>query len=346
MLHSPRSGIVHRLARRVRNLLDAKAVILCYHRVADLSSDPFEIGVSSRLFAEQLEAVRKCGIPVSLTDLVEGLRKGRVPHRAVAITFDDGYADVLHEARPLLERHDVPATAFLVSGAVGQSGEFWWDELERIFLQPGRLPQKLSMKIAGADFHGELGDSREYSEQAWQAQRGWRFEQPAPGARQALFHRLHPLLGKLDEPDRKAAMGELRRWAGMPELARATHRTLDASEVVRLAAGGLVEIGGHTVSHPMLPTLSGDRQRQEVAGCKSAIEQIVGRPIRHFCYPYGWHEDPTVQAVREAGYESACSLIPVPLRHRWDAMRLPRLWARPWAGEELERRLKGWFAGR
>ena len=48
------------------------------------------------------------------------------------VTFDDGYADNLYEALPVLQRFDIPATVFVSTDAVVQAREFWWDELERL----------------------------------------------------------------------------------------------------------------------------------------------------------------------------------------------------------------------
>jgi peptidoglycan/xylan/chitin deacetylase (PgdA/CDA1 family) len=66
-----------------------------------------------------------------------------------------------------------------------------------------------------------------------------------------------------------------------------------------------VEIGSHTVSHPQLTTLSGDELRDELAGSRSELEKKLGRPVIHFCYPYGDYNDAVVEEVRKAGYQSA-----------------------------------------
>src|SRR3954470_15948888 len=105
------------------------ALILLYHRVATPTRDPQLLSVSPERFAEHLEVVRRCAEPVALAGI---LAQGEGPR--AAITFDDGYADNLHEAAPLLAAAGVPATVFVVSGQVGTTDEFWWDELERVLL--------------------------------------------------------------------------------------------------------------------------------------------------------------------------------------------------------------------
>jgi peptidoglycan/xylan/chitin deacetylase (PgdA/CDA1 family) len=76
----------------------------------------------------------------------------------VAVTFDDGYADNLLNGKPLLECYDVPVTVFVTSGYVGAGREFWADELERLFLQPGTLRQELCLAIKGRTHQWDLGE--------------------------------------------------------------------------------------------------------------------------------------------------------------------------------------------
>jgi len=83
------------------------ALILMYHRVADVDSDPFSLCVAPHHFSEHLEVLRKCARPVPLTKLAAEIRNGGIPPRSVVLTLDDGYADNLESAKPALERYGV-----------------------------------------------------------------------------------------------------------------------------------------------------------------------------------------------------------------------------------------------
>ena len=99
-----------------------QGVILLYHRVASGLADPWRLCVSPEHFAEQLDVVASSWQPLALHDLAreEGTRSGSLP---VAITFDDGYADNLQVAAPLLAERGLPASFFIVSGTIGSGRE-------------------------------------------------------------------------------------------------------------------------------------------------------------------------------------------------------------------------------
>jgi peptidoglycan/xylan/chitin deacetylase (PgdA/CDA1 family) len=151
------SGKLRQTLWRIRRKLASKALILMYHRVAEVDLDPWGLCVTPQYFAEHLSVLQKYAHPISLQQLTQAHRKGKIPHRAVAITFDDGYADNLYNAKPLLERYNIPATVFVATGQIGSQREFWWDELERVLVQPGTLPEKLCLEINGSTHQWELG---------------------------------------------------------------------------------------------------------------------------------------------------------------------------------------------
>ena len=141
---------------------DSKAVILMYHRVIEGCSDPWGIGVSPEKFAQQLEVLRRHTQVIRLQELVDAVDAGAISQTSVVVTFDDGYADNLVNAKPLLERYGIPATIFLTTGYLNGKREFWWDELDRLLLQPGTLPVTLRLNVNGCMQEWDLGDAANY----------------------------------------------------------------------------------------------------------------------------------------------------------------------------------------
>jgi peptidoglycan/xylan/chitin deacetylase (PgdA/CDA1 family) len=359
----PGLGRIGRTVRRVRNRFAPAALVLLYHRVTRLDTDPQWLAVAPERFDEQLDLLKRCYNVLPLSRLVAALRENALPKRSVAITFDDGYADNLFEAKPILERHGLPATVFVSSGFVGRREEFFWDELDRLLLQPGELPRELnaappgdgvglaspmSCRI-GADepWCWDLGDDAAYSAAAARSHRGWNVLDSAdPTARHAAYRALCPALAGADPELRARWLDQIRAWAGAAAKGRESHRAMTAGELNRLAGGGLIEVGGHTVTHPRLSSLAPDGQRREMAEGRAALEQLLGRPVPTFAYPFGNHADytaDTVRLAREVGFEAACSNFGGAVRHGADAFQLNRVLVRDWPAEELDRRIGAWF---
>ncbi|QEH36385.1 Polysaccharide deacetylase [Aquisphaera giovannonii] len=326
----------------LRRRVFPESLILLYHRVAELASDPFGLAVSPRNFAEQMEVLRRHASPVPLRRLFAARPR---PRGSVAVTFDDGYADNLLRARPQLERLDVPATAFIIGGHVGVTGEFWWDELEGMLLRPGRLPPSLALDLDGGTYQAELGASAAFDADDFERVRGWSFADDAtPSPRHALYRDLYRLLQPMPPRTLRRVMGRLRAWAGAPPLTRPDYRPLSPDELVGLGEGGLVEIGAHTRSHPLLPSLGVDRQREEIRSGKTILEEILGRRVEHFSYPYGALSPETVAEVRDAGFVAACTTREEPVRRPGRPWELPRFWVGNWGGDEFAARVRRWFS--
>ena len=340
-------GRLRSLAARARKRLSSRALILLYHRVAESPSDPWSLAVKPAHFAEHLEVINKRATVLSVRELVAAVAAGKLPRRAVVITFDDGYADNLLNARPLLEKNDSPATVFVTTGFAGSDREFWWDELDKLFLQPGALPQSLSLTIDRKDYRWDLGEAARYGESAFRTNERWRaWQKDDPSARQLLYRSLWELMQPLTDDERQRVRDGLVSWAGADRSPRATHRALSSDELCELAEGGLIEIGCHTVTHPQLASLALSSQRDEINRSKVALEELLGRGIKSFAYPYGRPCDytaETVAAVKEAGFDSACSTSNGLVSRRSDLFELPRFQAPDAGGEALDRMLSEWF---
>jgi len=340
-------GRVQQAARWIKNKFTSRALILLYHRVVALPfGDPYLLCVAPPHFAEHLEILHTYWHPLRLQQLVQGLRAGNLPHHAVVVTFDDGYADNLYNVKPLLERSDIPATAFVTTGYLGGEREFWWDELERLLLQPGTLPETLCLNVNGNSYQWALGEAAHYSEDDCQRHRYWKVGQKDnPGPRQHLHRSLYQLLHALPEGERRKVLDELLAWAGIELLGRPTHRSLLPDEVVHMVEGGLVEVGAHTVTHPVLATLPVTAQRDEIHRSKASLEEILGHAVTSFSYPHGSYTLETIALLREAGFTQACSSIADVVWQSTDGFQLPRRVVKDWDGDAFARQLEEWFSG-
>jgi len=339
-------GRLRRTARRVTNMFVPHAIILLYHRVSELPLDPQLLCVTPQHFAEHLEVIRDCGRTIQVKALGEALQHRSSGRCSVVVTFDDGYADNLYNAKPLLERFDIPATVFVTTGYVGSKREFWYDDLERILLHAGPLPETLRLKLSDHWYQWELGAQVACGEAGDAGTREWNVSRKEnPTVRHGLYRSLFQILQPLPDTERQKILKKLASWAGMDTIHRRTHRTLTPQEVIGLADGGLVEIGSHTVTHPVLSALPLIAQRAEMDGSKACLEEILGRPVASFAYPFGGrshYTEQTVAAVREAGFERACSNFAGTVRRGTDRWQLPRFLVRDWDGGEFARNLEDW----
>jgi peptidoglycan/xylan/chitin deacetylase (PgdA/CDA1 family) len=331
-------GLLH----RVRGRFSGRAVVLVYHRVAQLERDPQLLCVSPRNFALHLQAMRSLGRPISLPELADGARRGRVPNRGIVVTFDDGYADNLLNAAPLLESAAVPATFFVTGGMVGGRREFWWDELERLLLASVRLPSELELQLDGRAQSWRLGESRP-PPAAWNV-----LDQAALAPRQEAYRQLAKALKPMAPARRDALLHRLRDWSADPGEPRETHRTLTRAELAALARVPGAEIGAHAMEHPVLAALDTEAQRKEIADSKRLLQEASGRKVEHFAYPFGSRGDYTANTqhlVAELGFKSACANFPEPVTRGCSALEIPRFVVRDWNGETFRAHLRSWLDG-
>lgn len=273
-----------------------------YHRFGE---DDTGRRLSIDLLDRHLDHLRRHFHVVPLRDLVARLKSGRDPEPySVALTVDDAYADFADLAYPVFLRHRVPLTLYVVSELASGRMWLWWDAIRYLVT---RAPEGRYR----VDAHGiavSLSD---------------------PASRRAAWERLANLGLNLSSEDRDAFLKTLQRVFAVelppspsPEFAAMTWTAL------RRLDPGLVEIGAHTRTHPILSQCDPERVTREVAGSKAEIEERLGREVRSFCYPNGTWSDVNehcFEAVRAAGYESAVMSCGRLIRHHSDVHALPRM---------------------
>ncbi len=341
------------VSRRVRPFLRAarmafrsRAVILLYHRVAAPRIDPLLLSVSPGHFEEHLAVIQKECTPLSLAELAAAHAAGRIPGRAVVITFDDGYADNLRAAAPILRRFGQRATVF-VAGACLEGKSFFYDDLEQILLLAPRLPKTLRLTIEGTALEWELGEWARIPKTPDASYWEWNMESPAdPTPRHRCYREMFGLLRGAPPADRGRAISALRKAAA---IGRDANRLMTRAEIRKAAKEGTLEFGAHTRSHPALNKLTPEAQREEILSGKQLLESAAGVPVRAFAYPYGspWDVNrTTVFLTREAGFAMACANTPAPVDAESDLFWLPRFLVRDWDGAEFARRLRAFFEPR
>jgi peptidoglycan/xylan/chitin deacetylase (PgdA/CDA1 family) len=317
--------------RRIQRALTSlnEPMILMYHRIASIHKDPWGNAVTPGNFRQQIAALSELRHVVPLKTLVSEARRGS-GKGMVAITFDDGYLDNLTEAYPILEEFKCPATMFITAGIVEGIRSFWWDGLTSIIYDPLEIPGYLNLDIEGRVFTWEKQTSR-----MWINPASWR---------RSLYNELWRFLRDLHGELRENAMDELAKWAGLESTCYRSSLLMTKEQVKQVSRSGLVDIGAHTMTHPSLPSLTEEEQFAEISRSRHVCEEVIGRPVETFAYPYGNFSKITIEAVRRAGLRVACSTEPGVVKPGCDPLIVPREYVGNYSGEAFRWKIASNFA--
>ena len=286
-----RCGLVG-VARAVQR---SSAVVLTYHGVLNGSAAYDYLNhnfIAAESFDAQMRYICRHYRPIALRELVAAYREGRrPPARSVVVTFDDGFANNASVAFPILRRHSVPFTVFVTTGLVDTPGAMLWTERAKrsIYLHAGH---SVSLRLDGVERTFDLSSPAARAE-ACKAVLG-RLKRLAPSARNEALDDLERACGSQPVREHERERYEFMTWAQARELA---------------AAG--VEIGSHTVTHPILTTLDTGTLRDELVESKRRVESMLGRECVSFAYPNGSPADFGLRektALRDSGYLCGLSL--------------------------------------
>ena len=261
-----------------------KIAILRYHAICPLDSgyaDP-SICVTPASFEAHVRYLARNYAVLPLPQAAAALMAGNpLPANAVAITFDDGYADNLDAARRL-HRYGLTATFYLTAGCLADGQVFWPAELRRLV----RSLDAPSLRIDAAGRTIEI----------------------TPGSdagRVQAVRQLTRVFKSNPIPVREHILDQLRAVSRAPYGPSVMLTWEQVGEMHRLG----MTIGGHTMTHPNLPSAGLETAAQEITGCKARLEQETGAQVTMFSYPNGGADvyfTPEIQElVRAAGFAAA-----------------------------------------
>jgi peptidoglycan/xylan/chitin deacetylase (PgdA/CDA1 family) len=282
--------------------------ILIYHRVPVQPDPLFPEECDAQRFDEQMRQLATCFNVISLSDAVRGLNRGKLPPRAACITFDDGYADNAEVALPILQRHGLSATFFVAAGFL-DGGRMWNDTvIELVRRAPGE-----SLDLSEID----LG----------------RFEIGSIPQRRQTIANLIDKLKYLPMESRQVKVDEM--CALIPAIPP-DDLMMTSNQIRALHSSGM-EIGGHTVNHPILARTEDGVASAEIANGKEMLEGIIRSPVRIFAYPNGKPERDYMrqhpEMVKHLGFDAAVSTARGAATQGSDVYQLPRF--TPWDRSEL-----------
>jgi len=279
-----------------------KLFILIYHRVLDEPDFMRPGEVDKQAFSWQMELLANYFNVVPLSEAIEKLKNDQLPSRAVSITFDDGYADNYLNALPILQKNNLPATFFIATGYLN-GGIMWNDQV---------IEAVRRLKAATLDLSADgLG----------------LFDVSSPEKKVATAYQILNKIKHMDGDKRQTIANSIvNQVDSMPADLMLTDKQL-----IELHQAGM-EIGGHTVTHPILANLDKETAWQEIIENKQSLEKLLNTQLYHFAYPNGKpgqdYRPEQTELIKAAGYQAAVSTQWGVVNKGSDFYQLPRF--TPW----------------
>lgn len=281
--------------------------ILIYHRVL-AQPDPQFPGEDAAAFDQEMSWLTACFRVMTLHEALQKLRQNKLPPRTACITFDDGYANNAEVALPILKKHGLSATFFVSTGFL-DGGRMWNDTI--IELVHRHLRPILDLSKMG------LGQ----------------FEISTIPQRQQAINTLLDKLKYLPLESRQLKVEEMCSYV---PTTIPNDLMMTSEQVKKLHDAGM-EIGGHTVNHPILARTKDTIARAEIANGKEVLESIIRAPVRFFAYPNGKPGQDYLSGhprmVKELGFEAAVSTSHGAAKNSSDIYQLPRF--SPWDQDQV-----------
>jgi peptidoglycan/xylan/chitin deacetylase (PgdA/CDA1 family) len=269
------------LSRAVAIRYRGRGTIFALHSI--VKDDDLYLNETLRCPVGKLEQtlcwLKKGGVEFVSLDEAVGRLNGPPTGLFAAFTFDDGFADNLTRALPIMERFGAPFTVYVTTGMITREIDAWWFALEAWVQSHESI---------------ELPDL------------GLRFECPDLASKRHAFKSIESAIWNDSAvlPHVRAAI----RRSGLDCSVLLNREALDADQLRALARHPLVTIGGHTTTHANLKQLSAAEVEWEMTSNRKFLQETTGKPVKHFAYPFG---HPSACGAREeaiarfVGYRTA-----------------------------------------
>lgn len=285
------SDLIHFLGKRRKS-----AVILAYHKITNKNENHTTscvpgLSVDAGTFEKHIVYLKKHLKIVSLERLLCSLEDNEDVSNHCVLTFDDGWVDNYENAYPVMKKHDVTGTIFLVTNFVGSKSHPWFEQVARI-LCDSRLPTLF-----------EPGDFSKYPNL-----HNIHFFDVFSNRYASRNHKINRVLQKMKELSPlgiSRVLSEMSRYLNIAVHSQSSHPVfLSWDQIVTMERNG-ISFGSHTASHMILTTANESVVKEELMCSKKDIEARLGKQITTFCYPNGNFSVKVRDAVMRAGYRGA-----------------------------------------
>jgi peptidoglycan/xylan/chitin deacetylase (PgdA/CDA1 family) len=273
--------------------------VLAYHRIVNIENEdeyPFDealVSASEQEFNWQMQYISENFTPIRLSEVCEFVLSGkRLPKNPIIVTFDDGFDDNYYTAFPILKKHNVPATIFVVPEFIDSHETIWYEKLAYLIKNTTddvEIPG-LNLILKGTD---DLVQRRNN------------------------YCTVVNKLKVVSNADRLIILDDLyarylNDFSQISESVRALSRSLSWEQIQEMNQS-IVEIGSHSVTHPVLTMLTDDELAHELSDSKKILEDKLNEPVSTVAYPVGMefaYDQRVKNATRHAGYTIGLSYIP------------------------------------
>ena len=269
--------------------INEEALILLYHGVTDYDNyglvNSSGKHINHKEFEKQMEYIANRTNIISLDEFLEIKSNSKpLPPKTTIVTFDDGFKNNLTVAAPILEKYQIKTTFYISAGIINENKMFWVDIIEDCILRSKK--KVITLKNFSNNFADiEIADGQK---------KIIAINKVKSFAKSLRVKKKNILIENLIEatniqPSSKEAKEyEVMTW----------------NDIRELNSNPLFSIGGHSMYHDILTSLSKKDMERDVVNCQNLLTNKLGQEIRHFSYPEGKssdYDDNLIEVLRKIG---------------------------------------------